>query len=69
MDETLFEEVNCFMTKNGYDEDVVQRCGKARDVEAAIERLEAEALDQAVLTVTLQTFPHIKRPPDWLIVS
>ncbi len=34
------EEVSGFLTKNGYAEDVVQSCTKARDVKAAIEHLE-----------------------------
>ena len=30
-------------------------------MEATIERLEADSTEKAVLTITLQTFPHIKK--------
>ena len=39
----------------------MERCATSRDVDGAIERLESDPSEEAVLSLTLQTFPHIKR--------
>ena len=57
----LSAEVEHFLEANGYHQGVVRRCGKSREVEAEIERLGAYPNHFAILAITLQTFPHIKR--------
>jgi hypothetical protein len=59
LDETLAAEVNPFLEKMGCD--CVERCATSREVDTAIARMESDPSEQIVLSLTLQTFPHIKR--------
>lgn len=60
LEEALTAEVKKMLTANGFNDGVVQSCAKARTVESNIEWLEEEAEEQAILSITLQTFPHIR---------
>jgi type I site-specific restriction-modification system R (restriction) subunit len=59
LEESLAAEVSSFLEKMGCE--CVERCASSKDVDEAIERLETNPAEQIVLSLTLQTFPHIKR--------
>ena len=61
LDQNLYSVTSDFILKNASPAQVIQ-CKTGRDVQASLSRLEVEKKTRMVLTVTLQTFPHIKHP-------